>query len=341
MVQKLTASVIVLGFNGRRYLDACLSSLLDQVMPCHDYEVLFADNASTDGSAEYVAQNYPSVRLIRFKENFGFAEGNNRAVPYARGRYIAFLNQDTVVHKMWLSELVRAMSSHPEVKAVHSNTLMPWHPEFAGREREAVVRHIYLTDLSRFGHAAYRQLPFTPEVVRTLFVSGGSMMIDRAILDELGYVFDPDFVAYCEDTDLSLRIHSLGYQTALVPTSIVYHDQRAASGPDMRSLRKASLVLKNRYLAYFKNMHASEFLLYLPFLLIGAPLKIYEFQWSRGRKLAYALASVPLAMYCLLLAMKEFPKYRGRRRDILAKRKRVRFWFLRELIGGRQRRRTR
>jgi GT2 family glycosyltransferase len=340
MVQKLTASVIVLGFNGRRYLDACLSSLLDQVMSCHEYEVLFAYKASTDGSADYVAQNYPSVRLIRFKENFGFAEGNNRAVPYARGQYITFLNQDTVVHKMWLSELVRAMSSHPEVKAVHSNMLMPWHPEFACREREAMVRHIYLTDLSRFGHAAYRQLPFTPEIVRTLFISGGSVMIDRAILDDLGYIFDPDFGAYCEDTDLSLRIHSLGYETALVPTSIVYHDQRALSDPDMRSLRKTSLVLKNRYLAYFKNMHASEFLLYLPFLLIGAPLKIYEFQWSPGRKLAYALASVPLAMYCLLLAMKEFPKYRRKRRDILTKRRRVRFWFLRELISGRQRRRA-
>jgi GT2 family glycosyltransferase len=336
MVQKLTASVIVLGFNGKQYLDACLGSLLDQVMPRDEYEILFADNASADGSADYVARNYPSVRLIRFKENFGFAKGNNCAVPYARGQYIAFLNQDTVVHKTWLADLVQAMISHPEVKAVQSNMLMPWHLEFACREREAMVRHIYLLDLSRLGHVVYRQFPFTSEAIRTLFVSGGAMMIDRAILDELVYVFDADFIAYCEDTDLSLRIHSLGYQTALVPTSIVYHEQRASSDPDIRSLRKIILVLRNKYLAYFKNMHASEFLLYLPFLLIGTPLKIHEFRWGRGRKLAYAIASLPLAIYCLLLAIKEFPKYHGKRRDILAKRKRARFWFLRELIGRRQ-----
>lgn len=336
--KKPTVSVIVLGFNGRQYLGACLDSLLDQVLPRDEYEVLFADNASTDGSAEYVAQNYPSVRLIRFEKNLGFTEGNNRALPHAQGQYVCFLNQDTVVHKMWLSELLQTMISYPQVKAAGSSMLMPWHSEFIGRERDAMVRYTYLLDLSRFGYVIYRKLPFTPGAVRTLFVSGGAMIIDRAVLNELGYAFDPDFFAYCEDIDLSLRVNNLGYETVLVPTSIVYHDQSTSSESGKESLRKASLIMKNRYLAHLKNLHTMEFLLYLPFLMIGAPLKIREFDWSRGRKLGYALASVLLAVYCLILAAIEFPKYREKRRAILATRQRASFWFLRDLVGGWRRR---
>ena len=96
------ASVIVVAYNDRKYLEACLSSVLDQDMPREDYEVIYADNASTDGSADFVAERFPSVRVLRFDRNYGFTEGNNRAAAAAKGRYVGFQNADTIAHRRWL-----------------------------------------------------------------------------------------------------------------------------------------------------------------------------------------------------------------------------------------------
>ena len=79
---ELTASVIVLASNDKKYLQACLESLLDQDMPPGSYELIYADNASTDGSADYVKAAFPTVRVVELEKNFGFAEGNNRAAHY-------------------------------------------------------------------------------------------------------------------------------------------------------------------------------------------------------------------------------------------------------------------
>ena len=77
--QSLIASVIILQYNEKQYLEACLSSPLDQKMLVENYEVIYANNASTDGSADFVADRFPNVRVLRFDENYGFAKGNNQA----------------------------------------------------------------------------------------------------------------------------------------------------------------------------------------------------------------------------------------------------------------------
>jgi GT2 family glycosyltransferase len=86
--QSLIASVIVLPYNDKQYLDACLSSLLDQEMLENDFKTIYANNSSTDDSADFVAEHFPTVRVLRFEENYGFAKGNNRTAEAATGRYI-------------------------------------------------------------------------------------------------------------------------------------------------------------------------------------------------------------------------------------------------------------
>ncbi|MCP4362236.1 MAG: glycosyltransferase, partial [Chloroflexi bacterium] len=120
MNENRIASVIILGYNGKDFLEACLSSVLDQSYPSEKYEVIFADNASVDGSAAYVASNFPTVHVARFDRNWGFAEGNNRAAELAKGRYLVFLNQDTIAHYDWLAEMVRVMESDSSIKAGHA-----------------------------------------------------------------------------------------------------------------------------------------------------------------------------------------------------------------------------
>src|ERR687896_202519 len=102
-------SIVVLGWNGREYVDGCLSSLLDQDFD-RPYEVLFVDNGSIDGTAD-AAEGYAGVRVHRLDRNYGYCLGNNKGFEIAHGAYVVFLNQDVIVHRSWLTELVAALES--------------------------------------------------------------------------------------------------------------------------------------------------------------------------------------------------------------------------------------
>jgi hypothetical protein len=104
---KPRVSVVVLGFNEKRYLENCLSAVLDQDFPREQYEVLFVDNASSDGSSMWVKEHFPDVEVVRLEQNLGFGGGNNRGAEQAQGDLVAFLNADTVVHRGWLSGMAR------------------------------------------------------------------------------------------------------------------------------------------------------------------------------------------------------------------------------------------
>lgn len=326
-----TASVIVLGYNGRRYLDDCLSSLLDQEMPRSAYEVLYVDNGSTDGSAELVRERFPEVRTLELERNFGFADGNNRGLREAHGRYVAVLNQDTVCHRRWLSELVAALESEPAVKAVHSNILTPWCPGFAAKEREGWPSIVHVAELNRFGFVTYQQHPFSQEPIETLFLAGAATMVEREVVERFGYLFDPDFFAYCEDTDLALRVRNLGYRSLLVPTSVVYHDLRPSTSLSWPTLRKTLMILRNRGLAYFKNMELAEFLAFLPWLIMGAPLKPAELSLGPARSVLYGLGTALLAPIALGWAALHARKLAARRSEVLRQRALPRFALLRTL----------
>lgn len=329
-----TASVIVLGYNGRQYLDACISSLLDQAMPRDAYEILYVDNASVDGSTELVRERFPDVRILQLERNFGFAEGNNRGVAETSGRYIAVLNQDTVCHRRWLPELVAALEASPEVKAVHSNILTPWCPGYAEQERKEWPSIVHVAELNRFGFVAYEQRPFSPEPIETLFLAGAATMVEREVAERFGYLFDPDFFAYCEDTDLALRVRNLGYRSQLVPTSVVYHDLQPSTALSWRTLRKTLMILRNRGLAYFKNMELAEFMAFLPWLLIGAPLKPGELSLGPARSVLYGLGTLPLLPVALGWGALHARKVAARRSEVLQQRTLPRFALLRALREG-------
>lgn len=328
------ASIIILCFNGRKYIDACLNSVLDQEMPRSAYEVLFVDNGSSDNSAQYVLDNFPSVRVLKFEKNYGFAEGNNRAVKYAQGEYLVFLNQDIVVHRQWLSQLVGVMRARPDVKACYSNLIAPWCPDFSLQERYAMPAYLSVLELTRSSVVEYKLVAFTEKPIRTLFLSGSSVLVSRDVLGELGYLFDPDFFAYAEDLDLAMRINSLGYRTVLVPTSVVYHDQTVLTSLTLSTLRKVNLHLKNKFIAFFKNMYNTEFILYLPFILLGTPLSAHVFKMGRFKTFAYFVGLIPMVWLSFFSALVEAPRYMSKRREILAKRRREGLWFLERLVKG-------
>src|ERR1700674_3175100 len=101
-----SVSVVVLNWNGKGHLTACLDSLLALDYPASKLQILLCDNGSTDGSVKFVRKGFPKVTVVSLDRNYGFAEGNNRAAKEAMGEWVAFLNNDMWVEPQWLKNMV-------------------------------------------------------------------------------------------------------------------------------------------------------------------------------------------------------------------------------------------
>jgi GT2 family glycosyltransferase len=326
-----SVSVIVLGWNGRRYVDGCLSSLLDQDF-AEPYEVLFIDNGSSDGTAD-VAERYKGVKVQRLDRNYGFCLGNNKGFEQSRGELVVFLNQDVVVHREWLREMVAALATSPEIKAGHANLVHPWNPEFAGQRREGQLQAAYTPELSRLGFVEYRTIASDEPVRDTLFLSGASTILKRDVLDEIGgYVFDPGMFLYGEDMDLGLRIRGAGYRTVVATRAVVYHFHTLEERISPRTFLKITRIIRNRLLALWKSTTWVEFLPLAAITLAGAPFNSSQFGLPLPKRLAYFLLLIPPAIVAGFATIIAMPRFASRRRDILARRRRPGGWLLRALL---------
>ncbi len=327
-------SVVVLGYDGREYLEECLGSVLDQDLPAERCEVLYVDNGSRDGSAALVRERFPQVRAIELARNCGYAEGNNIGFREARGEFVIFLNQDTVLNRACLRELVEAVRSEPDIMAAHANVIQPWYPEFAGIGQRADVAAAYTTELTRLGYAHYRRLSSVEQPADTLFLHGVCIVIRRALADELDHVFDPDFFAYAEDLDLGLRVRALGYRTVVAPKAVVYHKHTLDTELSWPTVVKTVRIIRNRYLAFFKVMSGWEFALMVPLMTVGAPLNALEFGLDRVRQVAYGAALVPATLAALAVTLWQLPQYVSKRQRVRSRAARRGAWCLRALWAG-------
>lgn len=314
------ASVIVLGYNGRRYLDGCFRSLRDQDTPRDTYELLYVDNGSNDGSASHVEESFEDVRVVRLDRNFGYAEGNNIGFRHSSGRVVIFLNQDTVVGRTWLRELLEGLMSSPEIGAAHANIIQPWYPEFAKAEQREDPGAAYTAEVSRLGYVRYRRLPAGDEPVDTLFLHGVCVAIRREVVDELDYIFDPEFFSYAEDLDLGLRLHALGYRTVVVPRAVVCHLHTLRTNLTPATFTHTVRIVRNRFLSFFKVMPLPEFLLAAPLIALGGPCNVTEFGLSGVRKLLYGLFLVPVTAAAVIVTIWQLRLFAEKRRRVLARR---------------------
>jgi len=124
---RLKASVIIVTYNGCHYLDDCLSSVMAELWP--SCELIVIDNASRDGSPDFIAENYTQVKLVRNQNNRGFAAANNQAAALASGEVLVFLNQDTRVQPGWLAALVHGLDDEGNIGLTTSKALLMSQPE--------------------------------------------------------------------------------------------------------------------------------------------------------------------------------------------------------------------
>lgn len=254
----MRASIIIVNWNGLKHLPECLDSLASQ--SCRDFEVVVVDNGSVDGSVAYL-KGRPEVKLVELPENTGFAAGNNAGLAAASGRYIVTLNNDTRADKEWLERLLAVADVHPRAGMVASRILSHHEPDRIDSLGISVCRD----GMSR---GAFRGRRFSgetvPEVAEILLPSACVALYRREMIDETGF-FDPDFFAYCEDTDLGLRGRLAGWGALLARDAVVYHKYSMTSGAF--SPLKLYLVERNHYFAAVKNF-PWPLLLLLPFFTL-------------------------------------------------------------------------
>ena len=210
-------AVLVLNYNGLGFLGDCLKSLERLNYP--NYEVILVDNASSDGSVEYVRQNFSWVKIVAHQSNYGPCEGYNRAIQYADGDYLAFLNSDIVVDSNWLAELVRAAEEY-QADICGSKILLCGKPQLINYSG-AKITPIGVGYCLDFGMPQNQANDRTKPTI-TGATGGAAMAIKRETFTRLGG-FDPDYFWGSEETDLCWRAWLYGYRVIQVPSSIAYH----------------------------------------------------------------------------------------------------------------------
>jgi GT2 family glycosyltransferase len=215
-------SVVVVNYNGRRWLPACLGALAAQEGV--DAETILVDNGSSDGSVALVQAEFPQVRVVALGENVGFAAGNNIGARATRGRYLAFLNNDTEPARDWLAALTRGLEAHPWAAMAASRIVWLDDPERLDSAGDGVTRWG-----GAFKHAHGQPVTHALEPREVFGVCAAACLMRREVFEAVGG-FDEDFFLVHEDVDFSYRAQLLGYRTVYVPDAVVRHAFSATLG---------------------------------------------------------------------------------------------------------------
>lgn len=245
-LKNLLVSIIIVNYNGRRHLAECLGSLA--ASEASTEETIVVDNASSDGSVEYLKREFPNVLVVALDRNYGFAEANNRGAETARGEYLVFLNNDTVVTSGWLKHLLGVVSADPSVGAAGSKLLLyntPWKLNSAGAN---IVFNGGGYDIGLLDKDVERYNIQGPRGA----VCAASMMVRKDVFLSLGG-FDPRYFMYFEDVDLCWRFWLFGYKVVYVPKSVVYHKFGGTAGGSRHSPLRLFYGTRNVLLNIVKN----------------------------------------------------------------------------------------
>ena len=267
----MDVSIIIVNYKTCNLVVDCIKSIYDLTKKV-DFEIIVVDNNSDDGSVETIISLFPQVQVIPLKENIGFGKANNVGVKRAQGKYVCFLNSDTVLLNDAISILVAYLDKH-EFVALCGGQLFD-------ATKRPTNSYMDYPDMSYFlslifkGNVSYKILPSFPEGSIPYYISGADMMLRKSFIDRYG-AFDPDFFMYYEDTELSYRVEKLGFGVHFVPEAQIMHlgDQSPKVKGDLIS-KLDLFVIQSRYLYLKKTKGEMIMKLLLFFHRIKADLAI-------------------------------------------------------------------
>ncbi len=248
-------SVVIANWNGAPVLPRCLDALAAQTF--RDFEVIIVDDASSDGAVDALKSRCPNTRVVKLKQNVGFAAANNLGAHNARGRWLALLNNDAFPHPDWLERLIVATIQQPEFAMFASRLVQAEQPDRLDGTGD--VYHVSGLAWRRHHDGFVGQIG---QLVEEVFSPcGAAALYLREVFLQAGG-FDEDFFAYHEDVDLGFRLRLQGFRCLYVPDAIVAHQGSASYGKD------SDFAIyhghRNLVWTYFKNMPTTLFWRYLP-----------------------------------------------------------------------------
>ncbi len=311
---KRKASIIVVNWNGKRYLEECLSSLLVQTYSHH--EIVLVDNGSTDGSMEFVVERFPEVRIIANGHNLGFAAGNNVAIRAAQGDYIVTLNNDTRAEPNWLEELVKVVETDAGIGMCASKMLFYYHTGVLN----STGINLDIAGIAWDRRGGERDDGLEREPIEVFGPCAGAALYRREMLEEVG-LFDEDFFAYHEDVDLAWRARSRGWKCMYNPRAVVYHIH---SGTGLEgSAFKNHLLGRNKIWTMVKNYPSPHLFLFLPLIAFyDLAATLYSLFARRD----------PSPLQGRLASLSLLPKILRKRREIQRRRTSSEFPWLSPLV---------
>lgn len=247
-----SVAVVILNFNGRKYLEQFLPSVLATTYV--NIKIVVADNASTDDSVLFLKQNYPTVDLILLKENYGFARGYNEALRYVDADYYVLLNSDVEVTAGWIEPVIALMEKDETIAAAQPKLLSFFDKtsfEYAGASGGYIDYLGYPFSRGRIFDVVEKDIGQYDNVQQIFWATGAAMFVRASVYEALGGL-DPYFFAHQEEIDLCWRMQLAGYKIYVVPESVVYH-VGGGTLPKGNSL-KTYLNFRNNLIMLFKNM---------------------------------------------------------------------------------------
>ena len=266
-------SVVMVNYNGERYLGDCLQSLSDQTF--RDFDVIVVDNGSTDDSLDLIRKDFPWVKVIPLNKNMGFARGNNIGFEASSSKYIVTLNNDTIADIGWLEALYKAADTDRTTGMVASKIMLGRY----GEEIDSVGMLLYSDGMSRQRGRGEIDIGQFDRVEEVLFPSACAALYRCEILKEIGF-FDEDFFSYCEDSDLGLRARLAGWKAVLAPGAVIRHLYSRTGGT--YSEFKAYHVERNHVCVLVKNLPAA-YIMFAPLYTVWRYIiQIYSLFSGRG-----------------------------------------------------------
>ena len=268
----MKVTIIIPNYNGKHFMEPCLASLNEQT--CRDFKILIVDNASTDGSLEYMEQTYPDIEVLALDSNYGFSRAVNEGIRHADTPYVILLNNDTTVDSRYVEEMLRAIEVSDRIFSVSSKMIQMYHPELIDSAGD-------LYTVIGWGICRGTGRPVTnyTKADEIFTACAGAAIYRRSAFEKIGY-FDESHFAYLEDIDVGYRAKIYGYKNMYCPTALVYHVGSGTSGSKYNSF-KVKLSARNSVYLNYKNMPLLQLILNLIPLVLGYLVK-YAFFLKKG-----------------------------------------------------------
>lgn len=278
-------AIIYLSFNGKRYLDEVLSALRALNYQRDKLEFIFVDNASSDGSQEYL-KNVSDITFFTNEKNLGFAEGNNIGIQHAisnKADYVFLHNNDLKLHPDAIKEAVELAESDPKIGSVQSFMTLWKHPDIVNSSG-GMVHFLGFGFVRDNGKKSDKVMEWRSNGEEIAYASGAAVLYRAEVLKKVGFL-DPFLFLYHEDLELGWRIRLAGFKNVLSLRSRAFHDYEFK-----RSVKKFYWMERNRWLVHFSHLKPQTLTLILPWMiLLEIPLLIFAIfgGWFNQKLLVY------------------------------------------------------